>query len=94
MFGKMILLIVGTALLIGCPEKPVPGNGSGNGNSSQQEINPDSVSVENVPKDTLFAGIEIQLELQFLPETTTNRQINWTVTPPEVACVNINFNVV
>lgn len=34
MFGKMILLIVGTALLIGCPEKPVPGNGSGNGNSS------------------------------------------------------------
>ncbi|MDY3939883.1 MAG: family 20 glycosylhydrolase [Spirochaetia bacterium] len=87
MFGKMILLIVGTALLIGCPEKPVSGNGSGNGNSSQQEINPDSVSVENVPKDTLFAGIEIQLELQFLPETTTNRQINWTVTPPEVACV-------
>lgn len=87
MFGKMILLIVGTALLIGCPEKPVSGNGSENGNSSQQEINPDSVSVENVPKDTLFAGIEIQLELQFLPETTTNRQINWTVTPSEVACV-------
>ena len=85
MFGKMILLIVGTVLLIGCPQEPVPG-GSGSHEPSK-EIYPDSVVINNIPEGILYAGTGIQLELQFLPETTTNRQINWTVTPPEVACV-------
>lgn len=85
MFGKMFLLIIGITFLTGCPQKPIP-DGSDSNNSSGA-IYPDSVVIQNIPEGPLYAGTEIQLELQFFPETVTDRTIVWSVTPAEVACI-------